>query len=118
MTQSTDTYRTGLQAETLAVWWLRLKAYRILAQRYKTPVGEVDVIARRGNTLVFIEVKARPTAEEGLHAVRGEQQQRILRAAEWFVQQHPQQAGRNLRFDVMVIPGKGWPIHLCNAFTA
>ena len=54
----------GRRAETLAAWWLRLKGWRILATRARTPVGEVDLVARRGRTLAFVEVKARATDDE------------------------------------------------------
>jgi putative endonuclease len=54
--------RGGRRAESLAAWWLRLKGWRILARRVRTPVGEIDLVARRGRTIAFVEVKARATA--------------------------------------------------------
>ena len=61
--------RRGRRAETLAAWYLRLKGYRILARRYRTPVGEIDLIVRRGRLVAFVEVKRRPTEAEAAEAV-------------------------------------------------
>ena len=62
-------YARGLVAEGIAAWVLRLKGYRVLATRYRTPLGEIDIVARRGKVLAFVEVKARPTVEAGLEAI-------------------------------------------------
>ena len=61
--------RRGRRAELIAAWYLRLKLYRVLARRYRTPVGEIDLIVRRGRTIVFVEVKHRPSEAEALEAV-------------------------------------------------
>jgi putative endonuclease len=71
----------GRRAETLAAWWLRLKGYRILARRVRTPVGEVDIVARRGRTLVFVEVKARLDVATAAEALTYVNRRRIARAA-------------------------------------
>lgn len=95
-------HRTGLRAEKLAAWFLRAKGYRILARRYKTPVGEIDLIATRGKTMVFIEVKARGTMTRALESVQPRQAARIIRAAEYYMAvQHSQNIA--LRFDVIAI---------------
>jgi putative endonuclease len=75
----------GRWAETLAVLTLRLKFYRILARRYRCPLGEIDIVAARGRTIVFIEVKARRTFEQAMESVTPRQQQRITRAAAAFL---------------------------------
>ena len=62
----------GLVAESIAGWLLRLKGYRVLATRYRTPLGEIDIVARRGKVLAFVEVKARPSLEAGLEAIAAE----------------------------------------------
>src|SRR5258707_15299491 len=67
-------FRTGISAEARACAYLILKGYRILAKRYRTPHGEVDVIARRGRALVFVEVKARATLDDAAYAVTPRQQ--------------------------------------------
>jgi len=100
--------RRGRWSESLAAWYLRAKLYRILARRYRTPVGEVDLIARRGRTIVFVEVKRRPTEAEAIEAVRPAARRRIARAAEHWVAAHPAALGFDRRFDVIVaVPGRG-----------
>lgn len=111
--------QAGRSAETLAAWMLRLKFYRILNQRYRTPVGEIDIVARRGRLIVFIEVKHRTGGEMALdRALEAVNTARIVRAAEWFQTHHPHYHGFDFRFDVVsVAPGR-WPHHLVNAFSA
>jgi putative endonuclease len=100
--------RRGRWSESLAAWYLRAKLYRILARRYRTPVGEVDLIARRGRTIVFVEVKRRPTEAEAIDAVRPAARRRIARAAEHWVASHPAALGFDRRFDLIVdVPGRG-----------
>lgn len=111
-------YGRGLGGEGRAALWLRLKGYRILARRYATPVGEIDLIARRGRTVAFVEVKARPTEEEALCALQPHQRRRIVRAAEAFLARHPAAAGLTLRFDLMVVVPRRLPRHLPDAFSA
>jgi putative endonuclease len=111
-------YRRGLSAETVAAWLLRAKLYRILARRYRTPAGEIDVIARRGRTIVFVEVKTRPSETEALEAVGPTARRRIARAAELWLAAHPGAAGFDLRFDlVIVVPGRP-PRHVAAVFDA
>ncbi|MCB1501872.1 MAG: YraN family protein [Bauldia sp.] len=100
--------RSGRWAESLAAWYLRARFYRILARRYRTPAGEVDLIARRGRTIVFVEVKQRPTETEAIEAVRPAARRRIARAAEHWIASHPGALGFDRRFDVIaVLPGRG-----------
>jgi putative endonuclease len=111
-------YRRGLSAESLAAWLLRAKLFRILARRYRTPAGEIDVIARRGRTIVFVEVKTRPSETEALEAVGPTARRRITRAAGLWLAAHPGAAGFDLRFDlVIVIPGH-LPRHISAVFDA
>ena len=111
-------YRRGLFAERLAAWYLRTRFYRILAHRYKTPVGEIDLVARRGRTIVFVEVKNRASETQALDAVGGTARRRIARAAELWLAAHPDAAGFDLRFDVVIVlPGR-LPRHLIAAFDA
>jgi putative endonuclease len=108
--------RLGRRAETLAAWWLRLKGYRILANRYKGLGGEIDLIARRGGTIVFVEVKARSTLEEALNAVTPAQRERIAASAAGFLAAHPAHGNCDARFDVIAIrPGK-FPVHAVDAW--
>ncbi|WP_281299956.1 MULTISPECIES: YraN family protein [unclassified Iodidimonas] len=106
----------GRRAEGLAALYLKLKGYRIIARRYRSPVGEIDLIARHHNSLVFIEVKARKTLTSGLEAVPPRQQQRLMRGALHFIMRHPHEAHLPLRFDVIIIRPFKLPKHLIHAF--
>jgi putative endonuclease len=111
-------FKLGLSAESRAAMLLIAKAYRILARRWKTPFGEIDIVARRRQALVFVEVKARATADEAIEAVTERTQQRIIRAAELWLAHHPEDGRGDVRFDVIVVtPGK-IPQHIPNAFDA
>lgn len=106
----------GRRGEALAAWWLRLKGYRILARDYRTPVGEIDLVARRGRVLAMVEVKRREGTAAALEAISPRQQARIARAAEAFLQRHRALAGLDLRFDsVLIVPGRP-PRHLPDAW--
>ena len=105
--------RGGRKAERIAAWWLRLKGWRILAVRARTPVGEVDLIARRGRTLVFVEVKARTSAADAELALDDFRLRRVARAAEALAARHARQ-GDTIRIDaVFIVPGR-WPRHVEN----
>lgn len=110
------TYQTGLQAEALAGWFLRLKGYRIIATRMKTPVGEIDLIAKRGRTLVFVEVKARGTMAGALESVQKRQSGRIIRAAQWYLASVRGEISE-MRFDVIAIEFPFKIKHIQSAFT-
>ncbi len=107
----------GLVAEGIAAWMLRLKGYRVLATRYRTPLGEIDIVARRGEVLAFVEVKARPTTEAGLEAIAADGYRRIEAAADLYLARHPQFAEFTLRFDLIVVSPRRWPRHVENAFS-
>ncbi len=109
-------YRRGHKGEALAAWRLRLAGYRILARRYRTKVGEVDLVARRGGTVAFVEVKRRGDVTAGLEAVTPRARMRIRRAAELFVRRNPALADLVLRFDVIVITPWAWPRHIIDAW--
>lgn len=109
-------HETGLIAETLAVWFLRLKGYRILARRYKTRYGEVDIIARHKNMIVFVEVKARKNAEDALNAVTLKMRSRIERAALDYMARHEKVRDMGMRFDFVAIVPPFFVRHLDNAW--
>lgn len=106
----------GRRGETLAAWYLRLKGYRIVAMRVKTPVGEIDLVARRFGLTAFIEVKARQHRAEEAMALAAVNTSRIVRAAQYYVARHPALAGTPLRFDVIFLAPMTWPRHVKNAF--
>lgn len=112
--------RAGRRAEKLALWYLRCKGYSIVKARYKTPVGEIDIIARRGQQIVIVEVKHRTRTDAGglADALGAVNTRRIVRATEWFRAHQPAYAGFDFRFDVIAIAPGRWPHHLVNAFSA
>jgi putative endonuclease len=111
-------FRLGLSAESRAAMLLIAKAYRILARRWKTPFGEVDIVARRRRDLVFVEVKARENLDDAAEAVTERSKRRIISAAELWLAHHPADSQHFIRFDVILIaPGK-MPRHIVNAFDA
>ena len=109
-------WRQGRRGEALAAWWLRLKGYRILARGLRTPVGEIDLVARRGRVLAMVEVKRRDQAATALEAIGPRQQSRIVRAAKLYLQRNRSLAGLDLRFDsVVILPGR-LPRHIADAW--
>jgi putative endonuclease len=114
-----SSYDKGVAAEKRAVMQLRLQGYRILAERYKTKFGEIDIIARKGNTICFVEVKAHKRLQSSLEAVTAKSRRRIEQAALWFISEHPELADLGMRFDVMAFKSGGiWAEHLDNAWMA
>src|SRR6185312_11068889 len=111
-------FRTGLSAESRAAAYLMAKGYRILAKRFRTPHGEIDIVAKRRNLLAFVEVKARATLDEAAFAVTPRQQARIIDAAQAWLVSHPEHAELELRFDAMLIAPRRLPRHLLAAFDA
>jgi putative endonuclease len=111
-------FRTGLSAESRAAAFLIAKGYRILARRYRTPHGEIDLVVRRRNLLAFVEVKARASLDEAAYAVTPRQQARIIAAAQIWLMAHPEHGGYDLRFDAMLIAPRRLPHHLMAAFDA
>ncbi|THD46743.1 MAG: YraN family protein [Bradyrhizobium sp.] len=111
-------FRTGISAEGRAAAFLMAKGYRVLMKRFRTPYGEIDIVARRRNLLVFVEVKARASLDEAAYAVTPRQQARIIAAAQAWLMAHPEHAEFDLRFDAMLIAPRRLPRHLLAAFDA
>jgi putative endonuclease len=109
-------YRHGLFAETAAALLLRLKGHRIVARRYKTPVGEIDLVALRGRRLAFVEVKQRRSLDEAGWALPARARRRIVRAAQYWLSSHPDFAGHDIAFDVVLAAPWAWPRYIANAF--
>jgi putative endonuclease len=108
--------RRGRRAEAWAAWLLRAKGYRILSRRYRTPAGEIDLIARRGRQIVFVEVKQRADTAAAIDAVTAKSRRRIARAAAVWVAHHPAAAAFDRRFDVIVALPRRLPRHLVAVF--
>jgi len=102
----------------MSAWWLRLKGYRILAQRFKTPVGEIDLIAKRASTIAATEVKVRPSAAAAMGSVlaRQRQRQRIARAALVFMQNRPEFPEYHMRLDLILLTPGRLPHHISDAW--
>jgi putative endonuclease len=111
-------FRTGLSAEALAAAYLMAKGYRILAKRFRTPHGEIDLVARKRDLVAFIEVKARASLDDAAYAVTPRQQARIIAAAQAWLMTHPEHAEFELRFDAVLIAPRRLPRHLLAAFDA
>ena len=111
-------FRTGISAESRAAAYLMAKGYRILAKRYRTPHGEIDLVARRRNLIAFVEVKARASLDDAAYAVTPRQQQRIIDAAQGWLVAHPEHAEFELRFDAMLSAPRSLPRHVLAAFDA
>lgn len=106
----------GRRAESLCAWFLRLKGYRVLGQRVRTPVGEIDIIARRGTVLAMIEVKSRSSESDAIEALSAKQRQRIARASLAFLQKRPDLTALDLRFDLMLVMPWRRPLHMIDAW--
>jgi putative endonuclease len=121
MTASTKRRRAerwGRRAESLAALQLRLTGWRILDQRARTGAGELDIVARRGKVLAFVEVKARGDLATALAAVTPYQRQRLLRAAAIWRGRRADLADLEVRFDLIVCAPWRWPRKRVAAFTA
>ena len=99
------------------MWSLRLRGYRILARRFRVPVGEIDIVARRGGTVAIIEVKARASAGLAHDAVPQRSRRRLRHAASVFLGRRPALLGLAVRFDLMVVTPFAWPRHVAGAWT-
>ncbi len=106
----------GRSAEWIGAAWLMAKGYRLLAWRYRTPAGELDMVMRRGGTIAFVEVKARPTLTGAAEAISEKQRRRIANGAAHFIKHHPRYAGHVLRFDALLVRPWRKPRHLAAAW--
>src|SRR6478752_9238677 len=95
-------FRTGISAESRAAALLVAKGFRIVARRWRSPVGEIDIVARRRSLLVFVEVKARNNLDDAAESVSPRQRQRIAAAAEAWLATYPDASIKDIRFDAML----------------
>ena len=108
--------RRGHLAEGLAVAYLRLKGYRILERNWRSKLGEIDILVRKGGILALVEVKTRADADLASGALRGPQRRRLMRALAHYLKTRPELASLDLRCDVVALGRFGWPIHLKDAW--
>lgn len=111
-----DRETRGRRAESLAALLLRLKGYRVIGRRIRTPAGEIDIVIRRGDTIAFVEVKARRSEAMAADAVTSRQKHRIVRAAGHYLATRPAFASLTQRFDVVLVTPNRWPRHLISVW--
>jgi putative endonuclease len=109
-------FRLGLSAEMRAAALLMAKGFRIAARRFRSSAGEIDLVARRGNLLLFVEVKARERFDDAAYSVTERQKRRIAAAAAAWLAEHPDDAARDIRFDALLVAPRRWPRHIPAAF--
>ena len=105
----------GRKAEAIAAWWLRLKGWRILATRARVPGGEVDLVARRGRTVAFVEIKQRRSADAAAWSLDEYRLRRVAVATKRLAPRYVQD-GHDIRIDALfIVPGR-LPRHLPNVW--
>jgi len=109
-------HRSGMMAEFWARLYLRCKFYRILKSRWRTPVGEIDLLATRGDNLVIVEVKYRGKIDDALACLTSNQQQRLSRAMRYAVASLPHYANHTWRYDLLAMAPRAWPRHIVSAW--
>lgn len=105
-------FSRGIWAERLAALALMLKGFRIVERRYKTRFGEIDLIARRGKLVLIVEVKARCSMQAAMDAVSHTGLQRIEAAADHWLARQNDRDSLNLRFDLVAVIPRRWPVHI------
>ncbi len=119
---SKNSYKTGRLAECIARFFLLLKGYRLVRKNYVvgrgTGAGEIDLIVKKGTTLVFVEVKKRKTYQEALEAITLQHQIRIVKTSAVFLKNYPRYQNDMIRYDAVVFRDKSiWPRHIQNAWS-
>ncbi|BCH28395.1 UPF0102 protein [Mesorhizobium sp. L-8-10] len=109
-------YRRGHRSEWIAALALLVKGYRIVARRFRTKLGEIDLVARRGDLVIIVEVKARPTLAEAMDAIGWASQRRIEAAADLWLARQPDHGRLSMRFDMVAVLPRRWPVHVENIF--
>lgn len=109
-------HESGVLAEMAAEVLLRWKGYSILERRFKTSAGEIDLVARRGGRVAFVEVKRRRTIDEALDSLTPRLRRRVRQAAELWLQRHDEYGRLDIAFDVVLLTPETWPVHMMDAF--
>ena len=109
-------YRRGHRGEWLAALALMAKGFRIVARRYRTKLGEIDLIARRGDLVAIVEVKARPTLAAAMEAIGAMSERRIEAAADLWLARQRDYARLSIRFDMVAVLPWRWPVHVPDVF--
>jgi putative endonuclease len=111
-------FRLGLSAERRAAALLLAKGFRIAARRWRCPAGEIDIVARRGSLLIFVEVKARARLDDAAWSVTERTQRRVAAAAAAWLAANPDDAMSDMRFDAILVAPRSLPRHIPGAFEA
>jgi putative endonuclease len=111
-------FKLGLSAETRAAALLLAKGFRIVARRWRCPAGEIDIVARRGKLLIFVEVKARARLDDAAYSVTERNQRRVAAAAAAWLAANPDDAMSDMRFDAILVAPRSLPRHILGAFEA
>ncbi|RKE69162.1 putative endonuclease [Pseudorhodoplanes sinuspersici] len=111
-------FKLGLSAENRAAAFLLAKGFRVVARRWRCPAGEIDIVAKRGNLLIFVEVKARERLVDAAYSVTERQKRRIASAAAGWLADNPDDALCDMRFDAILVAPRSWPQHITAAFEA
>ena len=108
--------KRGHRSEWLAAWALRLKGWRIVAKRFKTKTGEVDLIARKRDLVIMVEVKARASLIEAMDCVTPTAQRRIEAASDIWLARQPDFSRLSVRYDLVAVMPRKWPVHVERLF--
>ena len=111
-------FKLGLSAENRAAALLLSKGFRVVARRWRCPAGEIDIVAKRGKLLIFVEVKARERLDDAAYSVTDRQKRRIAAAAAGWLAANPDDAMCDMRFDAILVAPRSWPQHITAAFEA
>lgn len=112
-----EAYYFGYFSEWIAVVYLIFKGYRIVKRNFKNPLGEVDIIAKKGDTLIAVEVKSRHGKDSQIgDVVTRRQCKRIINGMKWFLSSNPKFNDFAIRFDVVLVKPFQFPKHLENAY--
>jgi putative endonuclease len=111
-------FKLGLSAESRAAGLLIAKGFRIVARRFRCPAGEIDIVAKRGALLIFVEVKARARLDDAAWSVTDRQKRRIASAATAWLAANPDDAMCDMRFDAVLVAPRSLPWHIKGAFEA
>lgn len=115
-TRRRKAYRRGHRSEWLAAVALMAKGFRILERRYRTRLGEIDLIVRRGDLVLIVEVKARRSLVEAMEAIARQSERRIEAAADIWLSRQPDYGRFSVRFDMVAVLPWRWPVHVENVF--
>lgn len=108
--------KLGIASETIAAFALRAWGYKIIERNYKTKLGEIDIIARKGDLVAIVEVKARKTLQESIDGVSYQSTKRIEDTADLWLSKQQDAHLISMRFDIVAVQPHKWPVHLKDAF--